>query len=231
VRVLRAALFDLDGVLIDSVESITSSMRHALVALGHPPRTREELKRFVGPQLEESAATLLASEEPEAIARWVKAYRDHYDVHCVAQTCPAAGLGEVVPALAARLPLAVATNKPEVYAERLLRAFGVRAHFRVLAGRTLALDRETKTQVIGRALAGLGLPDGSEAVMVGDRRHDVLGAAAHGMPTIGVLHGAGDEAELRAAGARWIVPDLRAAARLIHEMNGSDPRFSRSSRR
>ena len=212
---LRAALFDLDGVLIDSVESITSSMRHALVALGHPPRTREELKRFVGPQLEESAATLLASDEPEAIARWVKAYRDHYDVHCVDQTCPAEGLGDVIPALAARLPLAVATMKPGVYTERLLKAFGVREHFRAVASRTLALDHDTKTKVIGRALAGLGITGGPDVVMVGDRSHDVLGATAHGMPTIGVLHGAGDEEELRTAGARWIVPDLRSAARLI----------------
>jgi phosphoglycolate phosphatase len=212
---LRAALFDLDGVLIDSVESITSSMRHALVALGHPPRTREELKRFVGPQLEESAATLLSSEEPEAIARWVKAYREHYDVHCVEQTCAATGLSDVIPALAERLTLGVATNKPEVYAERLLKAFGVRQHFQALAGRTLVLDHETKAQVIGRALKALGLEGGPDVVMVGDRKHDVLGAAAHGVPTIGVLHGAGDEAELRAAGARWVVPDLRAAARVI----------------
>jgi phosphoglycolate phosphatase len=213
--VLRAALFDLDGVLIDSVESITSSMRHALVALGHPPRTKDELRRYVGPQLEESAAHLLGTQDPETLARWVTAYREHYGVHCVDQTCEAEGLGEVIPRLAARLPLAVATAKPEVYSERLLRAFGVRQHFAVLCGRTLALDNENKGQIVGRALRGLGVARGADAVMVGDRRHDVEGAASHGVPTIGVLHGAGDEAELRAAGARWIVPDLRAAARII----------------
>ena len=212
---LRAALFDLDGVLIDSVESITSSMRHALVALGHPPKTREELRRYVGPQLEESAAHLLDTRDPETLARWVTAYREHYGVHCVDQTCEADGLSDVIPRLAARLPLAVATNKPEVYAERLLRAFGVRQHFAVLCGRTLALDHETKANIIGRALTALGVSAGAAAIMVGDRRHDVEGAAAHGVPTIGVLHGAGDEAELRAAGARWIVPDLRAAGRVI----------------
>jgi phosphoglycolate phosphatase len=216
--VLRAVLFDLDGVLIDSVESITASMRHALVALGRAPRTAPELRRFVGPPLEETAAALLSCDEPEAIARWVKACREHYAVHCVEQTRAMPGLCDVIPALAARVPLAVATSKPEVYSERLLEAFGVRRHFRALVGRTLALDRETKARVIGRALAALGLPDGSEAVMVGDREHDVHGAAAHGMPTIGVLHGAGDEAELRAAGARWIVPDLRAAAHVVESL-------------
>ena len=217
---LRAALFDLDGVLIDSVESITSSMRHALVAMGLPLRSRDQLRRYVGPQLEESASHLLGTRDPEPIARWVRAYREHYGVHCVAQTTPAEGLAEVVPALAARVPLAVATNKPEVYAERLLHAFGVRPCFRVLCGRSLNLDHESKTQIVRRALAALGLEGGPTVVMVGDRRHDVEGAAAFGVPTIGVLHGAGDEAELREAGARWVVPDLRAAGRVIEGLLG-----------
>lgn len=221
---LRAALFDLDGVLIDSVESITSSMRHALVALGYAPKTRAELRRYVGPQLEESAAHLLGTHDAALIARWVGAYREHYGIHCVEQTVPAEGLGVVVPALARRLPLAVATNKPEVYAERLLRAFGVRSHFRALCGRSLALDHESKEQIIRRALVELGLEGGPAVVMVGDRKHDVLGAAACGIPTIGVLHGAGDEDELRSAGARWVVPDLAAAGRVIDGLLTADPR-------
>ncbi len=217
---LHAVLFDLDGVLIDSVASITNSMNAALEALGRPRRSRDELRRFVGPQLEGTAATLLGEDDPAGIARWIAAYRAHYDVHCVAETTPAEGLVEVLEGLAARVPLALATSKPEVYAERLLVAFGARRHLRALCGRSLALDRETKAQVIARALGALDVPPGRPVVMVGDREHDVLGARAHGIPTVGVLHGAGDEAELRRAGARWIVPDLRAAGRLLHDLLG-----------
>jgi phosphoglycolate phosphatase len=215
---LRAILFDLDGVLIDSVASIGASMNHALVARGRPPREPDDLRRFVGPQLEESAAHLLGTHDADEIARWVAAYRRHYDVHCVAQTRPAEGLVEVVTSLAARVPLAVATSKPEVYAGRLLEAFGVRASFRVLCGRSLALDRENKARIIERALVGLALAPGPDVVMVGDREHDVRGALAHGMPTLGVLHGAGDRLELEQAGARWIAPDLRSAGRLLHAL-------------
>lgn len=215
---LRAILFDLDGVLIDSVTSITTSMNAALAAMGRAPKPRAELRRYVGPQIEGTAATLLGTDDPGQVARWVAAYRAHYDVHCVEQTTPAPGLLEVLAALAPRVPLAVATSKPEVYAERLLAAFGARAAFRALCGRSLALNHETKAQVIGRALKALGLPPGPEVVMVGDREHDVRGASAHGLPTVGVLHGAGDEAELRAAGARWIVADLRAAGKLLERL-------------
>lgn len=217
---LRAVLFDLDGVLIDSVTSITNSMNHALEQLGRPRRTRDELKRFVGPQIEGTAATLLATRDPALIARWVTAYRQRYDVTCVEETEPAAGLVDVLERLARHVPLAVATAKPEVYAERLLKAFGAWPHLRALAGRSLALDHETKAQIIARALAHLDLPAGPDVVMVGDREHDVLGAQHHGIPTIGVLHGAGDEAELRAAGARWIAADLREAARILEGLLG-----------
>jgi len=223
--VLQAVLFDLDGVLIDSVASIGASMTYALEAMGRPPRPPEVMRVFVGPQLEESAARLLGTDDPEQIARWITAYRAHYDVHCVAQTTPAEGLTEVIEGLAVRVPLAVATSKPEVYAERLLKAFGVRGRFQALCGRSLKLDRENKAQVIARALAALGVEGGPKVVMVGDREHDVHGARAHAIPTLGVLHGAGDEHELRAAGARWIVADLRAAGGLIHALldGGSGP--------
>ena len=218
---LRAVLFDLDGVLIDSVTSITNSMNHALAAMGRPQRTRAELKRFVGPQIEGTAATLLGTHDPLLVAQWVRAYRSRYDVTCVAETEPAAGLVDVLERLARHVPLAVATAKPEVYAERLLKAFGAWPHLRALAGRSLALDHETKAQIIARALASLGVPAGPDVVMVGDREHDVLGALAHGIPTVGVLHGAGDEAELRRAGARWIAADLCAAGTLLEGLLAS----------
>jgi phosphoglycolate phosphatase len=215
VRRLDAVLFDLDGVLIDSVASIGASMTFALQKMGRPPRPPGEMRRFVGPQLEESAARLLETEDPALIARWITAYREHYDVHCVAMTTPADGLDEVLEGLAPHVTLAVATSKPKVYAERLLTALGVRPRFKALCGRSLALDRESKAQVIARALKALDLRGGPRVLMVGDREHDVKGARAHGIDTIGVLHGAGDRAELEAAGARWIVPDLRGAGDVV----------------
>jgi phosphoglycolate phosphatase len=219
---LRGLVFDLDGVLIDSLASITACMNAALERMGRPTRAPEELRRWIGPPLEVGAAALLGSDDPATIAAFAGVYRERYARTCVAETTPMPGLREVLGALASRWPLAVATSKPEVYARPILAGLGVAALFvpEGICGRSLALDRAGKAEVVARALARLGVADG--VVMVGDRSHDVVGAAAHGLPTIGVLHGMGARAELEAAGARWIVDDLRALPELTARIDAGE---------
>ena len=213
---LRGVLFDLDGVLVDSLDSIGACYNHALQTLGRPPLPLASLRPLIGPPLEESAQAVIG-DDPRLLARFIAAYRERYAATAVAETRPAAGLVEVMTELAARTDLAVATSKPEVFARPILAGLGVAQCFRAICGRSLELDSEPKAAVIARALhAFAGRAEG--LVMVGDRRHDVIGAAAHGIPTIGVLHGMGSEDELRAAGARWLAADLRALPGLLREI-------------
>lgn len=214
--VLRGVLFDLDGVLVDSLASIAACFNHALQAIGRPPLPLASLRPLIGPPLEESAQSVIG-DDPQLLARFITQYRERYAATAVHETRPAAGLAEVLAELAARTELAVATSKPEVFARPILEALQVAQHFRAICGRSLALDSEPKATVIARALQSFaGRAEG--LVMVGDRRHDVVGAATHGIPTIGVLHGMGTAEELRAAGARWLVADLRALPGLLREI-------------
>lgn len=217
---LRGVLFDLDGVLIDSLRSIGTSLNHALVALGREPLPLAALRSRIGPPIEESAAELLGSREPALVARFIDRYRERYAATAIAETEPADGLAEVLGELAGRVPLVVATSKAEVYARPILAALGVDRCFRAIHGRSLALDGETKAAVIGRALGEFEGRAGG-LVMVGDRSHDVVGAAAHGIPTIGVLHGMGSAEELRAAGAAWLVRDLRGLPGLLGRIDAA----------
>jgi len=223
---LRGVLFDLDGVLIDSLPSIAACMNHALEGMGRAPLAEPMFRALIGPPLEDSAVLLLGTSDKAQVAQFVAAYRERYAATFLTETRQAEGLREVLTALAGRWPLALATSKPEVFARQLLDAFGVGECFQRggIYGRSLALDGEDKAAVIARALVMLGGAEG--LVMVGDRKYDVAGAASHGIPTIGVLHGMGSREELETAGARWICDDLWGLPALLGRIDDEDDEAS-----
>jgi phosphoglycolate phosphatase len=111
--------------------------------------------------------------------------------------------------------LAVATSKPEPFAITILEHFGIAGAFEVIAGATLDNRRRHKEDVIAHALESLDHPDPTEAVMIGDREHDVHGAREHGVATIGVLWGYGSNGELADAAADEIVDTIDALHALL----------------
>ncbi len=115
---------------------------------------------------------------------------------------------------AAGLKLYVATSKPEPLSLRILEHFGLLPYFEAVAGSTMDEQRTKKGEVIAYALHSFHL-DPSETVMVGDRKHDVLGARENGLPCIGVLYGYGSREELTAAGAAALAADLDALSALL----------------
>ena len=100
--------------------------------------------------------------------------------------------------------IVLATSKPEEYAVRILEHLGLAKYFDLIAGATMDESRNQKDKVIKYALEMLGITDVSRVIMIGDREHDVIGAAKHGIDTVGVLFGYGDREELECAGAKYI---------------------------
>ena len=197
--VCDAVLLDLDGTLSDAGPAIVASVALALQQVGASDLSPEALRAFVGPPLEDSFADLLT--DPALAERAVAAYRAGHDQL-------ASPLYDGVPQALATLagtgvPLALATSKPQGFAEQVVAAKGLGPWLDLVVGSDRAAGRRTKGDVVGRALALLGHP--RAAVMVGDRRHDVTGAAEHGVPCVGVLWGYGDVGELERAGAAALV--------------------------
>lgn len=219
---VRGLVFDLDGVLVDSLPSIAACLNEALRRLGRPAIGLAEVRPKIGPPIEETAVELLGSDDAAEVERFIAAYRERYASTCTQETLPAAGLVPVLTELARRWPLTVATSKPEVYAGPILEALGVAGLFVAggICGRSLALDRADKAGVVARVVRLLGGAEG--LVMIGDRAHDVVGAGAHGIPTVGVLHGSGSREELVGAGARWIAEDLRALPGLLARVDAGE---------
>ncbi|MCV7369932.1 hypothetical protein CRI77_18780 [Mycolicibacterium duvalii] len=181
-------IFDLDGTLTDSAEGIVASFRHALRAVDAPVPDGDLVSRIVGPPMPVTLGQLgLGERTEEAIA----AYRADYTSRGWSMNRPFGGIAELLADLrAAGVRMAVATSKVESTAARILAHFGLDDHFEVIAGASADGTRARKADVVARALAALApVPD--RVTMIGDRSHDVEGAAEHGIGTIVVGWGYG----------------------------------------
>ncbi len=195
-----AVLIDLDGTLSDAGAAIAASVSAALAHVGHRPLCPAALRGFVGPPLEDSFAALGLSEDD--VEKAVVVYRAQHS-----QLASPLYDGVLVALQALRdagLRLALATSKPQQFAELVVAGKQLGGFFDVVVGSDRPGGRRTKGDVVGCALVGLGAP--TAPVMVGDRRHDVQGAAEHGMPCVGVLWGYGDADELTGAAALVATP-------------------------
>lgn len=199
-----AVLFDLDGTLTDSAPGITQSLAGALEEIGHPVADPDSLTVHVGPPLHETLNALGLS-EAEADAATV-AYRARADVTDVQGNAVFPGMVGLLTALRdAGIPIALATSKPIARATRILDHFGLLPFFDVVGGSPDTANSSTKADVIAWVRSQLEAKgfDVDHLVMVGDRGHDVLGAAANDIPSIVVEWGYGSPVE--AVGAMAVV--------------------------
>jgi phosphoglycolate phosphatase len=201
---IQSVLFDLDGTLSDSAPGILASLRATFEDFDVPWLTDAEARAILGPPFWKTLPPIVGADRVEAV---IERYRHHYvDGGAMFDTEAYDGIAEVVSALKDKgIRLAVATSKPEPHAARIVEHLELHAHFEHITGDTLDGRRDSKALVVGEALSRLGVSDPSTVLMVGDRSHDVLGAAAHTVACVGVLWGYGSEEELTTAGAVAVV--------------------------
>ncbi|MGV0835299.1 HAD-IA family hydrolase [Mycolicibacterium thermoresistibile] len=184
----QLVIFDLDGTLTDSAEGIVSSFRHALGSVGAAVPKGDLAAKIIGPPMHYTLQSLgLGDQTDTAIA----AYRQDYRSRGWAMNSVYDGIPELLADLrAAGVRLAVATSKAEPTAQRILAHFGLADHFEFIAGASVDGSRAAKVDVVARAIEAVQpLPE--RVLMVGDRCHDVEGAAAHGIDTVVVGWGYG----------------------------------------
>ncbi len=207
-------LFDLDGTIIDSAPGILASLAWTYEQLRMPVPPPAELLKWVGPPILDSFRDLAKLDEDES--RYALAlYREHYTAVGVFDATPYPGVLEVLRDIhAAGVPLSLATSKPESTARLILEHLRIADVFTETTGATDDEVRSSKPDVVAEALrrlAARGLVE--RPVMVGDRVHDVEGAAVHDVPTIFVTWGYGSPAE--AAGA---IASVDTAEELLVEL-------------
>lgn len=207
--------FDLDGTLTDPGEGITNSVMHALAKWDIHVSDRRELYQFIGPPLLDSFARYYGFSEEEC-QRALVYYREYYAEKGIFENRLYDGIDDMLKhIIAAGKKVVLATSKPEEYAIKILKHFGIDEYFDRFAGSDMEEKRSRKSDVIGYALELCGHPETGEVLMVGDREHDVIGAKECGIDCAGVLYGYGSEDELRRAGAKFIVEDISQLEKII----------------
>lgn len=207
---MREIFFDLDGTLTDPFEGISKSIIYALERLGEDAPDATVLRSFIGPPLLASFTSLIGAERAKDALVF---YRERFGDVGWQENRPYDGIHELLEALvAANLKLYVATSKPRVFALKIVEHFGLGVHFSSVFGSELDGRNAEKTELLELALSETSATD---AIMVGDREHDVIGAKRNGIPVIGVTWGYGDDQELRDAGADHIATSPAALGKIL----------------
>ena len=198
-----SVFLDLDGTLTDPKVGITRCLQYALERLSVEVPPADELTWCIGPPLLESFESLLGDKAAARIA--LEHYRERFSDIGWCENEVYRGVPEALRSLtSAGLTLYVATSKPEVYAQRIIEHFDLEQWFERLFGPTLDGQRVRKHDLLAFALEQTGVSS-AEALMIGDRSHDILGAHANGIGAVAVLYGYGTRDELEDAGAQHFV--------------------------
>ncbi|MBC7590549.1 MAG: HAD hydrolase-like protein [Salinibacterium sp.] len=190
-------LFDLDGTIVDSAPGITATLAYTFETLGLPIPSPAELVAYVGPPILDSFRDL-AGFTPEQSQRALEIYRPEYLRAGAFNATVYPGVEDVLRAIhESDVPLSLATSKPEAPAKLILEHYDLLKYFDIITGASNDESRSAKADVVEEALRRLTAIGASieNPVMVGDRSHDVHGAAAHGIPTVFVRWGYGSPAE------------------------------------
>lgn len=206
--------FDLDGTLTDPYEGITRCILYALDELGFPHPGDDYLYSCIGPPLYETFPEMVGD---ELTLKAIDLYRERFVATGWQENVPYDGINDALAAIAAAgHTLFVATSKPHVHAKRIVDHFGMGNYITAVYGCELDGTRSGKADLLAYAKAEN--PDAGRRLMIGDRKHDLIGAIANDIRPIGVSYGYGSVEELRDAGASAIasspaeLPDIVFAA-------------------
>jgi phosphoglycolate phosphatase len=215
MRRYEVILFDLDGTLSDPKEGITKSVQYALERFGVVEPDLAKLERFIGPPLQVSFSEAYGFDEEEA-KKAIRYYRERFTEKGMFENVVYPGIPLLLKELKGRgYKLLVATSKPTVFAKEILKYFKLDLYFDEVVGSHLDGTRIAKADLIQYIIDRNKDYEKDAFVMIGDRKHDIIGAQTVGMDSIGVAYGYGSLVELRQAGPTHIAERVEELQTLL----------------
>jgi len=207
-------LFDLDGTLTDPKIGITKSVAYALKKMKDWTLDINDLTKFIGPPLNESFTEFYGFTLTES-NQAIELFREYFKENGIYENEIYPGIKDLLISLKqSGKVLAVATSKPTVFAEKIIQYFKLEEYFECVVGSNLDGTRTKKKDVIEAVLNELRINE-KDAIMIGDREHDIFGAKAMSMHSIGVTYGYSIGDELSDAGAEYVVDSVSELKKLL----------------
>lgn len=210
----KAAVFDLDGTLSDSIHSMTFSGNQCLKELGYPPFEEQDYKYFVGDGAANLVRRMLRKSGDEELAHFEEAYARYKAIfaeHCMDGVKPYEGIWELIGALKkAGLRLTVLSNKPHAESIRVVETLFGKGTFDLIQGQEEGRPIKPDPQGVYRILERLQEETGAELapenlIYLGDTATDVKTGRSAGAFTVGALWGFRTREELEEAGADLLI--------------------------
>ena len=207
-------LFDLDGTLTDPKEGITKSFQYALKHFGIE-EDLANLEKFIGPPLHDSFRDDYNFSEEE-VEEAVTKFREYFAQNGIFENKIFSGVKEVLEYLHSNNKrILLATSKPTIFAEKILKHFEIDKYFEYIGGSNLDGSRSEKNEVINHVLEVCKVSSMEDVIMIGDRKYDVIGAKKIGVDSIGVLYGYGDLEELQEVNPTYIIRNIEELKNIL----------------
>ena len=211
----RIIFFDLDGTLTDAGPGIKACINYALDKMNFK-KLGVDSDWVVGPSLWGTFMKLGIPEEN--LNEAVNLYRERYNVKGYLENSVYVGIpGQLAMLLEMGYVLSLATSKPTVSASAILEYFDLTRYFSYEFGSNLDGSLSDKSILLKHALAVTGF-EPSNALMIGDRQYDIIGAKSNLIKSVGVSYGYGSTNELREAGADLLVEKPAELAKAVQKL-------------
>lgn len=234
---IKAAVFDMDGTILDTIDDMTDSLNYSLRLCGHRGDFQASLVRyFFGSAALVAVERALASEagapqellpeigEAVSAERWgvsraeaervLEVYRPHYAAHCNIRTGPYPGIAKLLQRLrSSGIRTAVVSNKPDEAVQMLVRE-QFPGLFDCALGERAGLRRKPAPDMVSEALRLMDM-DAEGAIYIGDTEVDVRTAENSHIPCVAVSWGFRSEAYLREVGAQCIAGSAEELGELL----------------
>lgn len=216
----KACIFDLDGTLTDTLESLTYSVNATLRELGLGQITPTQCKEFVGSgarRLIEQSIQATGDPEASRIEEAMEAYGRIFKVHCTYHVAPYDGIVDMLKELKKEgVQLAVLSNKPHLQTQDVVATFFEEGTFARVYGQQEGVPRKPDPAAVHMILEELGV-SAEESLYIGDSDVDMLTGCAAGVAAIGVTWGFRSKEVLMEHGATYIVDKPQEIVSIVKE--------------